>query len=283
MAAKWRFQFLHEDHNPYLTFTYRVPTILTSTGTYPSSPALSFGGYSEAGQTKDAFNQENVYWSGNYGLSYIYGTLPYLTDGRLSGIDWRDAWSWYTNESNVENTDTRCLSGTIGVGCTTARVETRSNIGPRFDATVIYFVTPGDTFSIWGLKTPAWDSTCTIDGNDVGQTGRYREYVLTGLSASTGYEHVLSCSDDPWGSETVSYSTTAEPEGTADFSVRVGVGDTTTSLHWGYTISMTETPVSESCSSGCLLTIVDANRGLIRYQIRHADGRTGSITQANLQ
>lgn len=284
-VAPWFFQFNHDQSNPVMMTSYRVPAILGTTGEYPVSPRQTYeDGLTEAGKTR-VFQEGDLYNALNYTFPYTRGALPYLTEGHLGSLNWRTIWNYWSNPANVENTDTRCLGGSFAGGCNTSALETRFNLAPRLPATKRYELQVGDTFSVWTYTAPRWDSACTVDDNDDGQsgTGRQRSYVLTGLTAETEYNHGLSCPDDPWGSETVSYTTSATISGTADLTVRVGAGDTTTYLDWGYTNSLTETPVSESCSSGCILTASGVNKGLVYYRIRHADGRAGSITQMNLE
>lgn len=283
-VAPWFFQFNTPESNPVMMTSYRIPAILGTTGAYPVSPIQTYtDGLTEAGKSR-IFQEGDLYNALNYTFPYTRGALPYLMDGRLGSLDWRTVWNWWSNPENVENTDTRCLGGSFAGGCNTSALETRFNLAPRMPATTPAIVEPGDTFSVWHYTAPRYDSTCTVDDNDDGLSGsgRLRTYVLTGLTAETEYNHVLSCPDDPWGSETVTYTTSATISGTASLSVAVGEGDTTTYLDWGYTTGLTETPDSASCSSGCELSVT-ANKGLVYYRIRHADGRTGLTEVKNLE
>jgi hypothetical protein len=297
MAAKWRFQFMHEDHNQFLTFAYRIPLLMKGTGTFPASPAVHFDGYNASGQAKLAFTGYEMYIEGNYGLSYIHGSLPFLTQGRLGGIGWRDAWNWYTNGTNVENTDTRCLAGDIGAGCTTTLIEARWNIGPRFDATRLQYGVPGSNVLMLRYTAPS-ERTCSVDVDDDpgfgtliaseidGGGGRDRRQVIGGLSPGQEYFYRISCLDDVSGHTPLTGSmTTVSLGGAMTAEIRPGpatsLGATGVRVRSGPAANNLNTDSGViPCDAGCVVSIPATEGVPVYYDLQYLDGATPISTSA---
>ena len=236
------------------------------TGSWTWQDWTSF--YTAWGTYKDLDTWSNNYGPEGYSLMFK-GALSYLTgfaDGSSRG--W-EAWDFFSNETNFPNGETWSMSGY------SYDYEYKYALVPRV-APVRPTVEPGDDFAIFRYTAPASDSSCTVVGGADGLTGRTREYVKTGLSASTPYEHAVVCTDDPWGSTTLSYTTLGTLSGTGAYSVTVGSGSTTLYVDWDYDgAAPWGNTDSESCAAGCTVNLTSPNKGLVYYRLRRDAG--GSI------
>ncbi len=277
----------HPAYNHALAANYHMPVrMLASSDRFAVSWPEVLSGWSSSWQSRSI---EDMYPSGDASVNQshpytgiIQSGVSFFHDLRYGQSSGEAAWNWGVGNFPGQNQ----VAGGV--------LYPQWRMMPRRDPTRVLGIQPGESVALLSYVAPTADacilkidddgdfSSPVINSSDSG-TVRNRQFLASGLSASTAYHYRITCASDPYNGGNTEGQFTTQPAGgpttlrvalapPAGYSVDNAVVD------YGATPGLGSSTSPVSCASGCTVDVAASAGVALYYRWRYCTAGSQTIT-----